>query len=92
MLTTRLRDDADDRGRSRRLPLEVLTMLTGFLLGIVIGLLIGPLVRSWLAWREYVDASREVRLHDEILRLMSESLPPGQEPAEGPLGPPGERS
>jgi hypothetical protein len=64
-------------------------MLIGLLLGIVIGLLVGPLLRSWLAWREYVDASREARLHEEILRLMSESPQAGQEPADGPVGPPG---
>jgi hypothetical protein len=48
-------------------------MLTGLLLGIVIGLLLGPLVRSWLAWREYTEASREARLHDEVLRRMAAS-------------------
>jgi hypothetical protein len=66
-------------------------MLIGFLLGIVVGLLIGPLFRSWLAWREYVDASREARLHEEILRLMSESPPAGQDPTQGPLRPPDKR-
>jgi hypothetical protein len=51
-------------------------MLIGLLLGIVIGLAIGPLLRSWLAWREYVEASREARLTEDILRRMSESTPP----------------
>ena len=50
-------------------------MLIGLLLGIIIGLAVGPILRSWLAWREYVDASREARLHEEALRLMS-SQPP----------------
>jgi hypothetical protein len=53
-------------------------MLVGLLIGIVIGLVIGPLLRSWLAWREYVDASREARLHDEVLRLMDRSTASGR--------------
>jgi hypothetical protein len=51
-------------------------MLIGLLLGIVIGLVISPLLRSWLAWRQYVEASREARLTEDVLRRMSESLPP----------------
>lgn len=65
-------------------------MLIGLMIGIVIGLAIGPLLRSWLSWREYLEASREARLHEEILRLMSES-PSGEDRAEGPLGPVGTR-
>lgn len=49
-------------------------MIVGLVLGIVIGLLLGPLVRSWLAWREYVDASREARLTDDVIRFMSEPV------------------
>jgi uncharacterized protein YneF (UPF0154 family) len=45
-------------------------MLIGLLLGIVIGLVLGPLLRSWLTWRQYVEASREARLHEDALRLM----------------------
>jgi H+/gluconate symporter-like permease len=47
-------------------------MIVGFLLGLVAGLLIGPVVRSWLAWREYVAASREAQLTDAVLRRMAE--------------------
>jgi hypothetical protein len=43
-------------------------MLIGLLLGIAIGLLLGPMLRSWLVWREHVEADREARLHEEILR------------------------
>jgi hypothetical protein len=50
-------------------------MLIGLLLGIVIGLLISPLLRSWLTWRQYVDASREARLAEDVLRRMSEAAP-----------------
>jgi hypothetical protein len=48
-------------------------MLIGLVLGIVIGLLLSPLLRSWLAWREYAEASREARLAEGVLRRMSES-------------------
>lgn len=59
-------------------------------IGILIGLAIGPLFRSWLTWREYVDASREARLHEEVLRLMSD--PASHDgTAEDTLGPVGTR-
>ena len=65
-------------------------MLIGLAIGILLGLAIGPLFRSWLAWREYVDANREARLHEDVLRLMSD--PAGKEaPAEDPVGPVGTR-
>jgi hypothetical protein len=48
-------------------------MLIGLLLGIVIGLVLSPLLRSWLLWRQYVVASREARLAEDVLRRMSES-------------------
>jgi hypothetical protein len=64
----------------------VIPLLTGLLLGIVIGLLLGPLVRSWLAWREYTEASREARLHDEVLRAMTEARSEGGDPADDSLG------
>jgi hypothetical protein len=66
-------------------------MLTGLLLGIVIGLLIGPLLRSWLAWREYTEASREARLHEEVLRLMSEPDHPARGSLDEPPDPAEER-
>jgi hypothetical protein len=55
-------------------------MLAGLLLGILIGLALGPLLRSWITWREYVEASREAKLHEEVLRAMSEPLPPERRP------------
>jgi hypothetical protein len=57
-------------------------MLIGVLLGIVIGLALGPLIRSWISWREYLDASREARLHEELLRRMKEAPPPDEASAE----------
>jgi hypothetical protein len=46
-------------------------VLAGLLIGFVVGLVIGPVIRSWLTWREYMDASREARLHEQALRRMS---------------------
>jgi hypothetical protein len=62
-------------------------MLIGLLIGIVIGLVIGPVLRSWLTWREYVEASREAQLHERVLRLMSETPSPSDGTGDGPLGP-----
>jgi hypothetical protein len=53
-------------------------MLIGLLLGVVIGLVISPFLRSWLAWREYAEASREARLAEDLLRRMSTSLQAGE--------------
>jgi hypothetical protein len=64
----------------------VVPVLTGLVLGIVIGLAIGPLIRSWLAWREYLDASREARLHEDVLRLMSCSTDGTVGDSLGPVG------
>jgi hypothetical protein len=55
-------------------------MLIGLLLGIAIGLLLGPMLRSWLVWREHVEADREARLHEEILRRFA--TPPSAPDAE----------
>jgi hypothetical protein len=52
-------------------------MLIGLLLGMIIGLLIAPVLRSWLTWRQYVDASREARRAEEVLRRMS--VPPAKD-------------
>lgn len=60
-------------------------MIVGLLIGFVVGLVVGPVVRSWLTWREYVDASREARLHEETLRRMG--LPGDDRTAEDPFGP-----
>jgi hypothetical protein len=62
-------------------------MLVGLLVGIAIGLVLGPLLRSWIAWREYVDASKEAPLHEDLLLRMSEQSPGGEEAAEDPVRP-----
>lgn len=45
-------------------------LLVGLLLGTVLGILVGPAFRSWQAYREWADASREVRLADRLLERM----------------------
>jgi hypothetical protein len=50
---------------------EVVLVFFGLVIGILVGLLVGPALRSWLVWREYVEAGREARLHEEILRRMA---------------------
>lgn len=59
-------------------------MLFGLIVGIAIGLLVGPALRSWLVWREHVEADREARLHEEILRRL-EAPAGGQSRPERPL-------
>ena len=45
-------------------------LLVGLLLGIVLGILTGPAFRSWEAYREWAEASREARLADRLLERM----------------------
>lgn len=47
------------------------------ILGFVLGLVAGPVLRSWIVWHEYRDASRQARLTDETLRRLElgEDLP-----------------
>jgi hypothetical protein len=44
--------------------------LVGILVGCVIGVLVGPAFRSWQAYREWSDASREARLADRLLERL----------------------
>jgi hypothetical protein len=50
--------------------------VAGFLIGVAVGLLTGPLLRWWVAVREWRDASREAELSDELLRRMGEEADP----------------
>jgi len=45
-------------------------LIVGLLLGACIGVLVGPMFRSWQAYREWADASGEVRLADRLLERM----------------------
>lgn len=44
--------------------------LVGLTLGSLAGFLVGPAIRSWLAHREWAEASREARLTDRLLEGM----------------------
>ena len=44
--------------------------IVGLLVGCCIGILVGPAFRSWQIYREWVEASREVRLADRLLERM----------------------
>jgi hypothetical protein len=47
-------------------------LIVGLVIGTAIGFLAGPILRHWLAWREWTDASRESRLTDELLTRLEE--------------------
>jgi hypothetical protein len=47
--------------------------IVGILIGGCLGYLVGPVLRSWQIYREWVDASREVRLADRLLDRMVET-------------------
>jgi hypothetical protein len=42
----------------------------GLAVGLAIGLVVGPLLRMWLSWREWSEASREARLTEDVLERM----------------------
>ena len=51
--------------------------IVGLILGCCIGILLGPAFRSWQAYREWTEASREARLADRFLtRLEADADPP----------------
>jgi hypothetical protein len=58
--------------------------VAGLLIGFAAGLLVAPALRWALTVREWRRASREVRLADELLRLMDED--DWTEPAHRSLG------
>lgn len=48
--------------------------LSGLILGCLLGVFLAPRIWSWLAWREWKDASdqvtRETRLADQVIERM----------------------
>jgi hypothetical protein len=62
-----------------------LGFIAGFLLGAAVSFLLGPAVRSWLAYREWTEASRQADLTDQILARMQEDGGPA--PATKPRSP-----
>jgi hypothetical protein len=55
--------------------------VVGLLVGCCIGFLVGPAFRSWQAWREWSDASREVDLADRLLERMEIDADLDEQPA-----------
>jgi hypothetical protein len=53
--------------------------VAGLLIGVFLGLLIGPLLRSWLAWREWVEASREADLAERLLAHLEQEGGPSHD-------------
>lgn len=49
---------------------SVSSFLGGMVLGALVGIFLGPLIRTWITWREWADASREARLTEDVLKLM----------------------
>ena len=55
------------------------------ILGFVLGLIASPVIRSWIVWREYREASRQAWLADETLkRLEAELRPPTRQRSARP--------
>lgn len=52
---------------------DVGVFVGGLILGILAGVVLFPLVRLWLTWHEWRDASRKARLTEEVLALMDSS-------------------
>jgi len=59
---------------------------SGFVVGLVLGgftgFLVAPAIRSWQAYREWTDASREARLADRLLQRMEMDADLVEEPRE----------
>jgi hypothetical protein len=65
--------------------------VAGLVIGVFLGLLLGPILRSWLAWKEWAEASREADLTERFLALWEEGdARSGDRPAEnqGPAAEP----
>lgn len=45
-------------------------VLSGLVVGLFLGLLLGPVLRFWLAWHTWTEASREARLTEDVLERM----------------------
>jgi hypothetical protein len=61
--------------------------IAGLLIGVALGFLVRPAVRSWVASREWAEASRRARLTDEVLAHMDDSNPTEEDVGPGPHPP-----
>ena len=57
----------------------------GAAVGVFVGLFVGPHLRSWLGWREWVDASRAADSTDPPLTYFANE-PAGEQRAHGQSG------
>jgi hypothetical protein len=44
--------------------------LGGLVLGLFLGIILGPAIRLWITWHEWVAASREARLTEDVMKRM----------------------
>lgn len=51
-------------------------LFVGLLLGLCLGLLVAPAFRAWQVRREWIDASREARLAEQLLERMEADADP----------------
>lgn len=42
-------------------------LLAGLVLGLLLGLVLSPILRSWIAWREYAQARRDAGAADRVV-------------------------
>ena len=64
--------------------IAVFGTVSGLAVGMFLGLFVGPRLRSWLGWREWVDASREADLADRPLKRFGDGPRDGRGRAQGP--------
>lgn len=55
---------------------QYVQFFAGALIGVLVGLFLGPPLRSWFAFREWVEASREADLTDRLLERFADADAP----------------
>jgi hypothetical protein len=55
--------------------------MVGLIVGACLGFLIGPVLRSWLSYREWAEASRQERLVDQLVTRMENDVERADEDA-----------
>ena len=59
-------------------PAHFVQFSAGAAVGMFLGLFVGPRLRSWLGWRDWVDASREADLADRPLKRFGDGPAMGE--------------
>jgi hypothetical protein len=71
---------------------DIIGFLSGLGLGILLGVVLGPVARFWLWWHEWLDASREARLTEEVMeRMDAATRRPGKRAWHVPMSHAGQR-